>query len=214
MNILKHINDNGYYVCGHIDSLPSAKSLIEQLFGEHYIIKENVISIDSNSPLPSDSLSDIPWHQEDYYKGIRANYLCLYCSSSGLPQETTRLIPTEGIIRSLANRYPDIEQYKISFTRVRGIEQSSWFPLIEVIHGHLTLRFAEPDSRFRFVKCNPDNEIIESISKMIGITKVIDIEPVEGNLVIFDNYRFLHSRPTLSANTNRRLQRFLVYSQK
>ena len=213
MDIFKHISEKGYYFQEDIDSLSDVRYLIELIFHENHAIKENVISIDANSNLPSDGFSDIPWHQEDYYKESRPNYLCLYCTSSGLLNEITRLVPTEGIVRELIILDPNIKQYQISFTRVRGILQSPWFPLIESLNGCYNLRFAQPDNRFRKVNFIPDNDISDTISNIIKVSETIDFVPKKGNLIIFDNFRFLHSRAELNINTSRKLHRFLVYSK-
>jgi len=210
--IIECLITNGIFFGTGYETEQQVSDLLFELFlSGDYEIKMNSIELKKGSKYPSDSFSDIPWHQENYYKKRRPEYLAFWCEKPGSSNEYTGLLDSNYFLNSFSSELTNWQELKIRFNRVRGESYSEWFSLVEIYNNFKGLRFAWQDSRFREVEINGEESILTLIQGLLKKTKFQKFEPKAGSLVIFNNLRFLHNRVKLNNNTKRKLIRFLIY---
>lgn len=217
LRIRNEYKKNGYAIVSS-SSQENTFNLLSLLFKvEKDAIQYNEISIKPGSNLPSNTNSDIPWHQENYECDKRLNILSLRCKKGCNANEPTKLICSKILIDSIENKYSiNLDNFKIRFKRNRGSEFTEYFNLVDTINDVKVFRFAMPDYRFRKVeiydlknKCI-DNKLLEIIINSINEQKVIFFPNVNNKLLILNNLLFLHSRDELANNSERVIERYSI----
>lgn len=181
-------------------------------------VSTNDIQIVDSSVLPSASSSDVPWHQEDYHLQNRPAFLAFRCLNPGQHGEGTRVLKCMDVLNRLELQSFRSLDYEIRFARIRDTQWTQWFPLGDVFPDCAGLRYAQPDPRFRKVEVRSKfggvlcPEVVGAIEESLSAVNVYVFSSQKMELLVLNNFAVLHSRPQLSGDSPRHLERYIVHS--